>query len=93
MGGLIIIEINNLKYLLIANHYIYWYFIKMTCCLVTLSQPGATLKSLLIKNGEKKLAFQTVLQLALDLARGSIPSPLLCLPLFDLFTTVWYQIK
>lgn len=40
------------------------------CCVVVEYLPGGTLKSFLIKNHRKKLAFKVVLQLALDLARG-----------------------
>lgn len=40
------------------------------CCVVVEYLPGGTLKSFLIKNRRKKLAFKVVIQLALDLARG-----------------------
>ncbi|KAL3629234.1 hypothetical protein CASFOL_026456 [Castilleja foliolosa] len=39
-------------------------------CVVVEYLPGGTLKSFLIKNRRKKLAFRVVIQLALDLARG-----------------------
>lgn len=41
------------------------------CCVVVEYCPGGALKSYLIKNRRKKLAFKVVIQLALDLARGS----------------------
>lgn len=41
------------------------------CCVVVEYCPGGALKSYLIKNRRKKLAFKLVVQLALDLARGS----------------------
>ena len=41
------------------------------CCVVVEYCPGGALKSYLIKNRRKKLAFKVVVQLALDLARGS----------------------
>lgn len=41
------------------------------CCVVVEYCPGGALKSYLIKNRRKKLAFKVVAQLALDLARGS----------------------
>lgn len=41
------------------------------CCVVVEYLPGGTLKSFLIKNRRRKLAFKVVVQLALDLARGS----------------------
>ena len=41
------------------------------CCVVVEYLPGGALKSFLIKNIRKKLAFKVVMQLALDLARGS----------------------
>uniref|UniRef100_A0A0D6QS98 non-specific serine/threonine protein kinase n=1 Tax=Araucaria cunninghamii TaxID=56994 RepID=A0A0D6QS98_ARACU len=40
------------------------------CCVVVEYLPGGTLKSYLIKNRRKKLAFNVVIQLALDLSRG-----------------------
>ncbi|KAK3033581.1 hypothetical protein RJ639_032429, partial [Escallonia herrerae] len=40
------------------------------CCVVVEYLPGGALKSFLIKNRRRKLAFKVVLQLALDLARG-----------------------
>ncbi|XP_057491203.1 serine/threonine-protein kinase STY13-like [Actinidia eriantha] len=40
------------------------------CCVVVEYLPGGALKSFLIKNIRKKLAFKVVMQLALDLARG-----------------------
>ncbi|KAK6141358.1 hypothetical protein DH2020_024908 [Rehmannia glutinosa] len=40
------------------------------CCVVVEYIPGGTLKKFLIRNSRKKLAFKTVIQLALDLARG-----------------------
>ncbi|CAN6439686.1 unnamed protein product [Victoria cruziana] len=40
------------------------------CCVVVEYQPGGTLKQFLIKNRRKKLAYKTVILLALDLARG-----------------------
>ncbi|CAM8972645.1 unnamed protein product [Rhodiola kirilowii] len=40
------------------------------CCVVVEYLPGGALKSYLIKNRRKKLAFKVVVQLALDLARG-----------------------
>lgn len=46
------------------------------CCVVVEYLPGGALKSYLIKNRRKKLAFKVVVQLALDLARGSNSSPL-----------------
>lgn len=41
--------------------------------------PGGTLRSYLIKNRKKKLPFRIVIQLALDLARGSISFSFICL--------------
>lgn len=41
------------------------------CCVVVEYCPGGALKSYLIKNRRRKLAFKLVVQLALDLARGS----------------------
>lgn len=41
------------------------------CCVVVEYCPGGALKSYLIKNRRRKLAFKVVIQLALDLARGS----------------------
>lgn len=41
------------------------------CCVVVEYLPGGALKSYLIKNHRRKLAFKVVVQLALDLARGS----------------------
>jgi hypothetical protein len=43
------------------------------CCVVVEYCPGGALKSYLIKNRRRKLAFKVVVQLALDLARGSNP--------------------
>ncbi|KAI4320462.1 hypothetical protein MLD38_033939 [Melastoma candidum] len=40
------------------------------CCVVVEYCPGGALKSYLIKNRRRKLAFKVVMQLALDLARG-----------------------
>lgn len=40
------------------------------CCVVVEYLPGGALKSFLIKNRRRKLAFRVVVQLALDLARG-----------------------
>lgn len=40
------------------------------CCVVVEYLPGGTLKSFLIKNHRRKLAYKVVVQLALDLARG-----------------------
>ncbi|KAG4970841.1 hypothetical protein JHK85_037262 [Glycine max] len=40
------------------------------CCVVVEYCPGGALKSYLIKNRRRKLAFKVVVQLALDLARG-----------------------
>ncbi|CAL2250479.1 unnamed protein product [Prunus armeniaca] len=40
------------------------------CCVVVEYCPGGALKSYLIKNRRRKLAFKLVVQLALDLARG-----------------------
>ncbi|MCD9644434.1 hypothetical protein HAX54_032643 [Datura stramonium] len=40
------------------------------CCVVVEYLPGGALKSYLIKNRRKKLAFKVVVQMALDLARG-----------------------
>ncbi|KAE8663938.1 Detected protein of confused Function [Hibiscus syriacus] len=40
------------------------------CCVVVKYLPGGALKSYLIKNRRRKLAFKVVVQLALDLARG-----------------------
>ncbi|KAL3526042.1 hypothetical protein ACH5RR_014414 [Cinchona calisaya] len=40
------------------------------CCVVVEYLPGGTLKSYLIKNRRRKLAFKVVIQLALDVARG-----------------------
>ncbi|GKV18909.1 hypothetical protein SLEP1_g29230 [Rubroshorea leprosula] len=40
------------------------------CCVVVEYLPGGTLKSFLIKNRRRKLAFKVVVQIALDLARG-----------------------
>lgn len=42
------------------------------CCVVVEYCHGGALKSYLIKNRRKKLAFKVVVQVALDLARGSI---------------------
>ncbi|WCJ21582.1 Protein kinase superfamily protein [Euphorbia peplus] len=40
------------------------------CCVVLEYLPGGTLKKFLIRNRRKKVALKTVIQLALDLARG-----------------------
>ncbi|XP_039009944.1 serine/threonine-protein kinase STY13-like isoform X2 [Hibiscus syriacus] len=40
------------------------------CCVIVEYCPGGALKSYLIKNRRRKLAFKVVIQLALDLARG-----------------------
>ncbi|CAK9155914.1 unnamed protein product [Ilex paraguariensis] len=40
------------------------------CCVVVEYLPGGALKSYLIKNRRRKLAFKVVVQMALDLARG-----------------------
>ncbi|KAK4350424.1 hypothetical protein RND71_029737 [Anisodus tanguticus] len=40
------------------------------CCVVVEYLPGGALKSYLIKNRRKKLAFKVVVQMALDMARG-----------------------
>ncbi|KAL8162738.1 hypothetical protein V2J09_014227 [Rumex salicifolius] len=40
------------------------------CCIILEYLPGGTLKQYLIRNRRKKLPFKTVIQLALDLARG-----------------------
>lgn len=40
------------------------------CCVVVEYLPGGTLKSYLIRNRRKKLAFKVVIQIALDLSRG-----------------------
>lgn len=40
------------------------------CCVVVEYLPGGALKTYLIKNRRRKLAFKVVVQLALDLARG-----------------------
>lgn len=40
------------------------------CCVVVEYLPGGTLKGYLIRNSRKKLAYKTVIQLALDLSRG-----------------------
>ena len=40
------------------------------CCVIVEYLPGGALKSYLIKNRRRKLAFKVVHQLALDLARG-----------------------
>ncbi|XP_065875262.1 serine/threonine-protein kinase 54-like isoform X2 [Euphorbia lathyris] len=40
------------------------------CCIVSEYESGGTLKSYLINNHKRKLNFKTVMQLALDLARG-----------------------
>ncbi|KHG12826.1 Serine/threonine-protein kinase HT1 [Gossypium arboreum] len=44
------------------------------CCVVVEYLPGGALKSFLIKNRRRKLAFKVVVQLALDLARGALLS-------------------
>lgn len=48
------------------------------CCVVVEYLPGGALKSFLIKNRRRKLAFKVVVQLALDLARGYYSSVSLC---------------
>lgn len=53
------------------------------CCVVVEYLAGGALKSYLIKNRRRKLAFKVVVQLALDLARGY---PLL--PPFLLFANI-----
>ncbi|XP_078428421.1 serine/threonine-protein kinase 54-like [Wolffia australiana] len=40
------------------------------CCVVVEYLPGGTLKSYLIKNRRRKLAFKVVVQIAIDIARG-----------------------
>lgn len=45
-------------------------FPSRACCVVVEYLPGGTLKSFLIKNRKRKLAFKVVIQLALDLSRG-----------------------
>ncbi|KAL8140067.1 hypothetical protein V2J09_006088 [Rumex salicifolius] len=40
------------------------------CCVVVEYLPGGTLKKFLIRNRRKKLAFKTVIQIALDMSRG-----------------------
>lgn len=47
------------------------------CCVVVEYCPGGALKSYLIKNRRRKLAFKVVMQLALDLARGYLLMPYL----------------
>lgn len=42
------------------------------CCVVVEYLPGGALKNFLIKNRRRKLAFKVVIQLSLDLARGSV---------------------
>jgi hypothetical protein len=42
------------------------------CCVVVEYLPGGALKSFLIKNRRRKLAFKVVVQIALDLARGLV---------------------
>lgn len=54
------------------------------CCVVVEYLPGGALKTYLIKNRRRKLAFKVVVQLALDLARGYLD-----LPYFYL-SCVWY---
>lgn len=54
------------------------------CCVVVEYCPGGALKSYLIKNRRRKLAFKVVIQLALDLARGSNSCSLSTLFLFFL---------
>lgn len=44
------------------------------CCVVVEYLAGGALKSYLIKNRRRKLAFKVVVQLALDLARGYPPA-------------------
>ncbi|KAH0455804.1 hypothetical protein IEQ34_015836 [Dendrobium chrysotoxum] len=41
-----------------------------SCCVVVEYIPGGTLKQFLIRNSRKKLAYKTVIKLALDLSRG-----------------------
>lgn len=55
------------------------------CCVVVEYLPGGALKSYLIKNRRRKLAFKVVVQLALDLARGSNSSPIFILVLVEAF--------
>lgn len=43
---------------------------KKACCVVVEYLPGGTLKQFLIKHIKKKLPYETVIQLALDLSRG-----------------------
>ncbi|EPS65163.1 hypothetical protein M569_09615 [Genlisea aurea] len=43
---------------------------RSVCCVVVEYLPGGALKNFLIKNRRKKLPFKTVIQLALDVARG-----------------------
>lgn len=45
------------------------------CCVVVEYLPGGALKTYLIKNRRRKLAFKVVVQLALDLARGYLHLP------------------
>ena len=40
------------------------------CCVIVEYLAGGTLKTFLIKNRRRKLAFKVVVQIALDLARG-----------------------
>lgn len=41
------------------------------CCVVVEYLPGGALKTFLIKNHRRKLAFKVVIQISLDIARGS----------------------
>ncbi|KAJ0104799.1 hypothetical protein Patl1_18013 [Pistacia atlantica] len=49
------------------------------CCVVVEYLPGGALKSYLIKNRRRKLAFKVVVQLALDIARGYLHLSQFCL--------------
>lgn len=42
------------------------------CCVVVEYLTGGTLKGLLYKNRRKKLPYKVVIQLAMDLSRGSV---------------------
>ena len=61
------------------------------CCVVVEYLPGGALKGYLIKNRRRKLAFNVVVQLALDLARGYSPS--VSCSVFVLFFFVVFQLK
>lgn len=50
------------------------------CCVVVEYLAGGALKSYLIKNRRRKLAFKVVVQIALDLARGYVQIELVFLP-------------